>query len=122
MCKAYEETINKYLTSDRWIEEDIFFAHFPVVRTDRGTTKTRIVFDVLANKDGISVNGLIHAGPKLQNNLFDALIQFGRSPVVVVCYISDMYLQTKLRPDNCKYFRFSWQHMDRLKEPSCYEF
>ena len=33
-----------------------------------------------------------------------------------------MYLQIKLRPDDCKYIQFLWQHMDQLKEPSCYEF
>ena len=33
-----------------------------------------------------------------------------------------MYLQIKLRPDDCKYILFLWQHMDQLKEPSHYEF
>ena len=125
--KAYGETINQYLTKGyiRQIDtakEGTFPAHFWVVRTEKGTTKTRIVFDASAKKEGIAVNDLIHAGLKLQNDLFDVLIQFRRNDVAVVCDISEMYLQIKLRPDDGKYFQFLWWHMDQLKEPSYYEF
>ena len=65
-------------------------------------------------------NDLIHAEPKLQNDLFGVLIQFRRNVAAVVCGISEMYLQIKLRPDDCKYFGFLWQDMDQLQEPSCY--
>ena len=127
VCKAYEETINQYLTKGyiRQVDttkEGTFLAHFPVARTDKDTTKTRIVFDASAKKEGISVNDLINTGPKLQNDLFDVLVRFRRNAVAVVCDITEMYLQIKLRPDDCKYFRFLWQHMDQLREPSCYEF
>ena len=67
-------------------------------------------------------NDLIHAGPKLQNDLFGVLIQFRRNVAAVVCGISEMYLQIKLSPDHFKYFGFLWQDMDQLQEPSCYEF
>ena len=97
-------------------------AHFPVVSTDTDTTKTRIVFDASAQKDGISVNDLIHAGPKLPNDLFDVLIRFRRISVAVIRDISKMYLQIKLRPDDCKYLPFLLRHMDQLKERSCYKF
>ena len=80
------------------------------------------MFDASAKKDKISVNDLTHTGPKLQNDLFDVLTRFRRNVVAVVCDISEMYLQIKLRPNDCKYFRFLWQHMDQLKEPSYYEF
>ena len=39
-------------------------------------------------------NNLIHAGPKLQNDLFDVLIRFRRNAVA---------LQIKLRSDDFKY-------------------
>ena len=68
------------------------------------------------------MNDLIQAGPKLKSNLFDVLIQFRRNVVTVACDISEMYFQIKLRPDDCKYLRFLWRHMDPLKKPSCYEF
>ena len=111
VCKT--ETTNQYLTKGyiRQIDtkkEGNFLAHFPIVRTDKDTTKTRIVFDASAKKDEISVNGLIHAGPRIQNNLFDVLIWFRRNTVAVVCDISEMCLQIKLRPDDGKHLQFLW--------------
>ena len=104
MCKVYEEIINQCLTKGYIRQVDTTKeGNFPLVRTDKDTTKTRIVFDALAKKDGISVNDLIHAVPKLQNNLLDVLIWFRRNAVAVLCDISEMYLQIKLRPDGCKY-------------------
>ena len=87
-------------------KEGTFLVHFPVIRTDKHTTKTRLVFDASGKKDGTSVNDLIHAGPKLQNDLFDILIRFRINPVAVVCGASEIHLQIKLRPDDCKYFLF----------------
>ena len=60
MCKVNEETIYQYLTKGyvRQVDttnEGTFLAHFPVVKTDKDKTKTRIVFDALAKKDGIAV-------------------------------------------------------------------
>ena len=56
VCKAYEETINQYLSKGYIKQVDTtnegnFLAHFPVVRKDKDTTKTRIVFDASAQKD-----------------------------------------------------------------------
>ena len=67
VCKTYGETINQYLIKGYikkvdTTKEGHFIAHFPVVRTDKDTTKTRIVFDASAKKDGISVNDFIYAG------------------------------------------------------------
>ena len=56
--------------------------HFPVVRPDRATTKTRIVFDASAKCDGISLN--------------DALI----------CNIAEMYLRIEVAPKGRSCQRF----------------
>ena len=71
VCKAYEGTVAEYLAKGyiRQVDttkEGNFLAHFPVIRTDQDTTKTRIVFDPSARKNGIPLNGLIHAGPDLR--------------------------------------------------------
>ena len=70
-----------------------YLPHFPVVRIDKSTTKVRIVFDCAAKCDGISLNDMIHAGPKLQQDLFNVLVRFRRNPVGVACDIKEMYLQ-----------------------------
>ena len=71
IAAAYSENITQYLEkgyirkidpteekpASRW-----YMPHFPVVRLDRATTKTRIVFDV------------IYQGPKLQRDLKNVLL------------------------------------------------
>ena len=43
--------------------------HFPVLRPDKSTTKTRIVFDASAKCEVVSLNDALLQGPKLQNDL-----------------------------------------------------
>ena len=82
IAAAYSENITQYLEKGyirkidpteekparRW-----YLPHFPVVRLDRATTKTRIVFDASAKFGGISLNDVIDQGPKLQRDLNDVL-------------------------------------------------
>ena len=82
--KAYTDNIHQYLEkgyirqvdpteegpSNKW-----YLPHFPIVRPDRTTTKTRIVFDASA-KFGVSLNDAVHLGPKLQRELADVLLRF----------------------------------------------
>ena len=51
---------------------------FPVIRLDKDTTKTRIVFDGSAECGGVFLNDVIYQGPKLQRDLFDILLRFRR--------------------------------------------
>ena len=73
IAAAYSENITQYLEKGyirkidptegkparRW-----YLPHFPVVRLDRATTKTRIVFDTSAKFGTISLNDVIYQGPK----------------------------------------------------------
>ena len=70
VCKAYEEAISQYLTKGyirqgRYYKRRHFPCTFPIVKTGKDTTKTRIVFDASTNKNGISLNDLMHAETKL---------------------------------------------------------
>ena len=62
------------------------------MKPQKETIKVRIVFYGSANCDGVSLNDAIHQGPKLQRELFDALLRFRRNPVVIACDISEMHL------------------------------
>ncbi|XP_071118413.1 uncharacterized protein [Haliotis cracherodii] len=99
-----------------------YLPHFPVVRLDRLTTKVRIVFDASAKYKGISLNEVIHQGPKLQRELFDVLLRFRRNPVALMSDIAEMYLQVKISPDDWPYHRFLWRSMKRDEQPTEYEF
>ena len=67
-----------------------------------------MVFDTSAKCNGVSLNDMIHQGPKLQNELFDVLLRFQRYPIAVVCDIAKMYLRIELSPEDRSFHRFSW--------------
>jgi hypothetical protein len=105
----YQKTIESYIEKGylkRVTEEESpppevwYLPHFPVVRMDKTSTKVRIVFDCSAKTDGISLNDVIYAGPKLQQELFDVLIRFRRNPIALVCDIKEMYLQVEIKEND----------------------
>ena len=133
VAKAYSEIIEKHLEKGcvRKIESHElcmkqpttkwYLPHFAVVRNDRVTTKTRVVFDASVKCNGVSFN-MIHHGPKLQNELFDVLLRFRRYPIAVVCDIAEMYLRIELSPEDRSFHRFLWQNLASNEKPCEYEF
>ena len=89
---------------------------------DKSTTKVRIVFDCAAKCDGISLNDMIHAGPKLQQDLFNVLVRCRRNPVGVACDIKEMYLQIEIEEQDRFHFRLFWRDLDPNREPDVFEF
>ena len=99
--REYQRTIETYVEKGylRKVPENEapppevwYLPHFPIVKMSKSTTKVRIVFDCSAKYQGMSLNDVIHAGPKLQRELFDVQIRFHRNPVALVCGIQEMYL------------------------------
>lgn len=72
--------------------------------------------------NGISLNDVIHAGPKLQRELFDVLIRFRRNPVALVCDIQEMYLQIEIEAEDRLLFRILWRDGETDRDPDVYEF
>ena len=56
-----------------------FLPHFPIVKPDRTTTKTLIVFNASAKYQGVSLNDAIFQEPKLQHDLFHVLLRFRKN-------------------------------------------
>ena len=96
--------------------------HFPVIRMEKSTTKLRIVFDGSAKTDGVSLNDIIDPKPKLQRELFDALLRFQRNTVALACDIKEMYLQVEIEDRDRPFFRVLWRDLDSIKNPDVYEF
>ena len=116
--KEYQKTIETYVEKGylRKVPEteapppEIWYLpHFPIVKMSKSTTKVRIVFDCSARCNGVSLNDVIHAGPKLQRELFDVLIRFRRNPVALVCDIQEMYLQIEIDAEDRPLFRILWR-------------
>ena len=99
-----------------------YLPHFPVVRMDKTTTKVRIVFDCTAKCNGVSLNDMIYAGPKLQQDLFNVLVRFRRNPVGIACDIKEMYLQIEIEEKDRSHFRLLWRDLDPSREPDVFEF
>ncbi|XP_064633630.1 uncharacterized protein LOC135491588 [Lineus longissimus] len=129
--KSYSRVIQQYqekgyikkIKDDERNSHQWYLPHFPVVRPDKSTTKTRIVFDASAKVDGVSLNDNINTGPKIQNELFEVLLRFRRYPVAIVCDIAEMYLQISLEEEDKRYHRFLWRDLeDRTRDPETFEF
>ena len=131
LSEAYNATLQKYIdkeyirkvpSEEKLPDQTWFLPHFPILRPDKSTTKLRIVFDASARSNNISLNDVIHQGPKLQNDLTSILIRFRHRPVAVMCDIQEMYLQICLNEEDRPYHRFLWRNLDREKSPEIYEF
>ena len=103
--------------SDGWL-----LPHFPVLRPEKATTKTRIVFDASAKYEGLSLNDFIHCGPELQNELTDVLLRFRKEPVALMCDISEMYLQIGIAQNDRQYHRMLWRDLDTARQPDIHQF
>lgn len=130
IAAAYKQIIEDYIkkgyvrkvpeheqSKSKW-----YLPHFPVLRPDKDTRKTRIVFDASASCHGVSLNDVIHHGPKLQQDLFDALLRFRKLPVALVCDIAEMYLRIGISPEGQIYHRFLWRGTDQSHKPDVFEF
>ncbi|XP_078378051.1 uncharacterized protein LOC144661230 [Oculina patagonica] len=89
---------------------------------DKTTSKVRIVFDCRVKCNGTSLNVMIHAGPKLQQDLFNVPVRFSRNPVSITCDIKEMYLQTEIDEQDRSHFRLFWRDLDPNREPDVFEF
>ena len=127
---AYSNVINEYLkkgyvskvTPSDKIEKAWYLPYFAIVKPEKTTTKTRVVFDASPKCNGVSLNDAIHQGPKLQRDLFDALLRFGRFPVALMCDIAEMYLRIGTAPSSRLLHRLLWRDLDQSRPPEEYQF
>jgi len=121
VTEDYKATIQAYIEKgylqkvplDEQLPNNVWYLpHFPVVRMDKTTTKVQIVFDCAAKCNGISLNDMIFAGPRLQQDLFNMLVRLHRNPVGIACNIKEMYLQIEIEENNRSHFRLLWRDLD----------
>ena len=129
--EAYTNNINLYLEkgyirrldhTEKSPLQKWYQPHFPVVRPDRTTTRTRIVFDASAKFEGVSLSDAIYQGPKLQRELTDVLLRFRRNPVALMCDIAEMNLRIEVAPKDRPYQRFLWRTLNQERAPDECEF
>ena len=121
---AYGEIINEQ-RNNGIIEEapespvgtEFYIPHKPVVRESAESTKLRIVYDASAraHPDAPSLNDCLHAGPALQNRLWDVLVRMRFHPVALAGDLKQAFLQVRIKEADRDALRFHWKP-DELSE------
>ena len=130
-ASMYQDAINQYLKDGHARETDKtdsnsetkinYLPHHPVFRSDKVTTKCRVVFHASSkNKNGVSLNDCLLPGPVLQPNLVSIIIRFRLHRVALMADIRKMFLQIKLAKQDQNVHRFLWRDFDTKIEPKTY--
>jgi len=87
-----------------------FIPHHGIVRTDKQTTKLRVVFDGSAKdkKESFSLNDCLEKGPNLTPHIFDILLRFRSHLVGLVADIEKAFHQIVIEENDRDYLRFLW--------------
>ncbi|XP_044749748.1 uncharacterized protein LOC123310348 [Coccinella septempunctata] len=116
--RQYGEFMHDYLNSGHMslasdsidCSECYYLPHHCVFKLDSSTTKLRVVFDASQKcSSGFSLNDLLYAGPKLQNDLVNLLVRFRTNPIAFVADIKQMFRQILVSPKYRNYQRIFWR-------------
>lgn len=90
---------------------EFYIPHKPVVRATAESTKLLIVYDASARAfDGApSLNDCLHAGPPLQNKLWNVLVRGRFNPVAINGDLQKAFLQVRVRETDRDAMRFHWR-------------
>ncbi|XP_064475231.1 uncharacterized protein LOC135389144 [Ornithodoros turicata] len=122
LLKTYDDAIRKYLIDgvaekvpeneynhDQVDRPVYYLPHHAVIRTDRITTKCRIVFDASAHEtQEISLNENLHIGPNMNPNVSVLLLRFRLHAVAFTADIEKAFLQILIHKRDRDALRFLW--------------
>ncbi|UYV74135.1 hypothetical protein LAZ67_11002219, partial [Cordylochernes scorpioides] len=117
----YKQFMNEYIrlghmqaSCSLQTEPKYYIPHHCILKAQ--PNKLRVVFDASTKTTTqISLNDLLHVGPKLQNNIFSILLKFRTNSVALVADIEKMYRQIRLHPDDIKYQTILWRDCKDLE-------
>ena len=103
-----------------------YMPHHCVVKTERETTKVRVVFDGAAKafKRDRSINECLMKGPQLLPKIFPLLIRFRTFQFGFTADISKAFLMISIDECDRNFLRFLWykNHKESNSEIVCYRF
>ncbi|XP_045511117.1 uncharacterized protein LOC123706034 [Colias croceus] len=116
----YTQVLKEYLLLGHMekVQEDseetrrrsVWLPHHAVVRPDKSTTKTRVVFNASdRSANGISLNDTLMVGPRLQPELRHIIMRWRLHPICLIADIIKMYRQVKLKREHTDYHRIVWR-------------
>lgn len=88
--------------------QSYYFPHLAVVRTERETTKVRVVYDgsAKASKEEKSLNDCLQTGPNYLPQVFDMLANFRKNIVGLTADIEKAFLTVGIQDDKRDFLRF----------------
>jgi hypothetical protein len=86
----------------------LYWAHFPILKEEKETTKIRPVFDGAAKFRGVCINEHIQTGPTVMNELVAVVHRFRQYYYAVTGDVKEMFLQVRVPPEEKDYLRFMW--------------
>ncbi|GFX25868.1 uncharacterized protein TNCV_2640121 [Trichonephila clavipes] len=115
LFEDYKLVVNNYLSEkitervpfeEENPKHNIFYLpHRAVIRTDKTTSKLRIVFDASSQ---LSLNDCLHTGLNFIPNLFFLLIKFRVNPIAFVADIKMAFLMIEIDESERDFTRFFW--------------
>ncbi|CAG7701925.1 unnamed protein product, partial [Allacma fusca] len=96
-----------------------YMSHFGVINPNK-PEKLRLVFDLAAKSEGVSLNDCLLKGPDLLNSLPAVLWRFRKNRVAAVGDVKEMFPQVKIISEDQNAQRFLWRGADRIKAPKVF--
>ena len=96
-----------------------YIPHREVIRTDKETTKLRVVYDASsrAEKNLPSLNNCLYAGPPMSPLIYDILLRFRAYQMALTADIEKVFLNVSVAPSDQDYLRFLWVNDITSDEP-----
>ena len=87
-----------------------YLPHRPVIRTEKETTKIRIVYNASSklSKEQPSLNDCLLKGPSMNPLIIEILLRFRIHPTAFVCDIEKAFLQICIKQSERDFLRFFW--------------
>ncbi|CAD6227941.1 GSCOCG00012021001-RA-CDS, partial [Cotesia congregata] len=86
-----------------------FLPHHGVLKEDNNKCKIRVVFNgSKPTSSGLSLNDIMHTGPKLQVNIFDVLITSRQHRFIFITDVTKMYRQIQVQEDDQDLQQILW--------------
>lgn len=100
----------KYCTDQIAMSAGYYLPHHCVLRPDSTSTKLRVVFDASCKTTAnVSLNDILHTGPRIQEDLFNILLRFRKHRYVFSADIEKMFRQIWVSDTDKKYQLIYWR-------------
>ncbi|XP_068993178.1 uncharacterized protein [Neodiprion pinetum] len=98
-------------------EQHCFLPHHGVLKEQSTTKKLRAVFNGSCNtSSGVSLNGVLHVGPKIQIDICDVLLRIRRFPILFGSDITKMFRLIDIDPKDWPLQSILWKTKDNSQQ------